>query len=81
MYHKPTKKLNPREMWVLDKPEYFTVISYRPKRQYFQVPTYKQAIKLFLQAKKKSTTGLYLPLVYAIRGNGMANLNHRKTLS
>ena len=75
------KKKDEREHWVLEKPEYFTVVRYRPSpRLFFKFKTYKEAVS---KARNlwKETSKIYMPLVYAVRETGQANLNHRNFLN
>lgn len=74
-------KVDQREQWVLENPEYFTVVRYRPSpRLYYKFKTYKQAI---IKARElwKETSKIYMPLVYAVRETAQANLNNRKFLN
>ena len=67
-------KFTDRDLWVLEKPDYFSIIHYRNKLK-FKVPTYKQALKL---ARKIGNCWQNQCLVYAVRGSAQINLNHRK---
>ena len=67
-------KFTDRDLWVLEKPDYFSIIHYRNKLK-FKVPTYKQALKL---ARKIGKCWQNQCLVYAVRDSAQINLNHRK---
>ena len=67
-------KFTDRDLWVLEKPDYFSIIHYRNKLK-FKVPTYKQALKL---ARKIGNCWQNQCLVYAVRDSAQINLNHRK---
>jgi hypothetical protein len=67
-------KFTDRDLWVLEKPDYFSIIHYRNKLK-FKVPTYKQALKL---ARKIGDCWQNQCLVYAVRDSAQINLNHRK---
>ena len=67
-------KFTDRDLWVLEKPDYFSIIHYRNKLK-FKVTTYKQALKL---ARKIGDCWQNQCLVYAVRDSAQINLNHRK---
>ena len=67
-------KFTDRDLWVLEKPDYFSIIHYRNKLK-FKVSTYKQALKL---ARKIGDCWQNQCLVYAVRDSAQINLNHRK---
>ena len=67
-------KFTDRDLWVLEKPDYFSIIHYRNKLK-FKVATYKQALKL---ARKIGNCWQNQCLVYAVRDSAQINLNHRK---
>ena len=67
-------KFTDRDLWVLEKPDYFSIIHYRNKLK-FKVHTYKQALKL---ARKIGDCWQNQCLVYAVRDSAQINLNHRK---
>ena len=67
-------KFTDRDLWVLEKPDYFSIIHYRNKLK-FKVPSYKQALKL---ARKIGNCWQNQCLVYAVRDSAQINLNHRK---
>jgi len=67
-------KFTDRDLWVLEKPDYFSIIHYRNKLK-FKVSTYKQALKL---ARKIGNCWQNQCLVYAVRDSAQINLNHRK---
>lgn len=67
-------KFTDRDLWVLEKPDYFSIIHYRNKLK-FKVPTYKQALKL---ARKIGNCWQNQCLIYAVRDSAQINLNHRK---
>ena len=67
-------KFTDRDLWVLEKPDYFSIIHYRNKLK-IKVPTYKQALKL---ARKIGNCWQNQCLVYAVRDSAQINLNHRK---
>ena len=67
-------KFTDRDLWVLEKPDYFSIIHYRNKLK-FKVLTYKQALKL---ARKIGNCWQNQCLVYAVRDSAQINLNHRK---
>lgn len=72
--------LSPRDEWVLEQPEFFTVVQYRPSpRKYFKFSNYKLALKHALKLWYDNGK-FYMPLVYAVRETAQANLNHRKLL-
>jgi hypothetical protein len=71
---KDKNKFTDRDLWVLLKPDYFSIIHYRKKLK-FKVSTYKQALKL---ARKIGDCWQNQCLVYAVRDSAQINLNHRK---
>lgn len=76
IFNKMTNKIkfNERDLWILEKPDFFSIIHYRNKLKH-QVPTYKEALKL---ARKIGDCWQNQCLVYAVRGSAQINLNHRK---
>lgn len=71
---KEKNKFTDRDLWVLEKPDFFSIIHYRNKLK-FEVSTYKQALKL---AREIGDCWQNQCLVYAVRGSAQINLNHRK---
>jgi hypothetical protein len=71
---KDKNKFNNRDLWVLEKPDYFSVIHYRNKIRH-NVSCYKEALKL---ARKIGDCWQNQCLVYAVRDSAQINLNHRK---
>jgi hypothetical protein len=66
---------NERDLWVLEKPDYFSITNRRNKINR-KAKTYKKALKL---ARKVSGNRWYNQcLVYAVRETAQTNLNHRK---
>lgn len=66
---------NERDLWVLEKPDFFSITNYRNKIK-LKARTYKQALK---KARKVSGNRWYNQcLVYAVRESAQTNLNHRK---
>jgi len=75
------EKIDSREQWVLEQPEFYTVIRYKPSpKLYFKFKTYKEAVS---KARNlwKETSKIYMPLVYAVRETAQTNLNHRNFLN
>ena len=77
---KMKNKITEREQWVLDNPEFYTVVRYRPNRVFYRFKTYKEAIKK-ARILWKETSHIFMPLVYAVRETGQTNLNNRKFLN
>jgi propanediol dehydratase small subunit len=71
---KNKNKFTDRDLWVLQKPDFFSVIHYRNKIRH-SVSSYKEALKL---ARKIGDTWQNQCLVYAVRDTAQINLNHRK---
>lgn len=71
---KSKNKFTDRDLWVLQKPDFFSVINYRNKIRH-SVSSYKEALKL---ARKIGNTWQNQCLVYAVRNTAQINLNHRK---
>lgn len=71
---KSKNKFTDRDLWVLQKPDFFSVIHYRNKIRH-SVSSYKEALKL---ARKIGTSWQNQCLVYAVRDTAQINLNHRK---
>jgi hypothetical protein len=67
-------KISDRDLWILEKPDYFSVIHYRNKIRH-NVSGYKEALKL---ARKIGDCWQNQCLVYAVRDSAQINLNHRK---
>jgi hypothetical protein len=66
---------NERDLWVLEKPDFFSITNRRNKIK-LKARTYKQALK---KARKVSGNRWYNQcLVYAVRETAQTNLNHRK---
>jgi hypothetical protein len=71
---KNKNKFTDRDLWVLQKPDFFSVIHYRNKIRH-SVSSYKEALKL---ARKIGNSWQNQCLVYAVRDTAQINLNHRK---
>lgn len=71
---KDKNKFTDRDIWVLQKPDHFSIVHYRNKLK-FKVSTYKEALKL---ARKIGDCWQNQCLVYAVRDSAQINLNHRK---
>ena len=71
---KSKNKFTDRDLWVLQKPDFFSVIHYRNKIRH-SVSSYKEALKL---ARKIGNSWQNQCLVYAVRDTAQINLNHRK---
>ena len=71
---KSKNKFTDRDLWVLQKPDFFSVLHYRNKIRH-SVSSYKEALKL---ARKIGNTWQNQCLVYAVRDSAQINLNHRK---
>ena len=71
---KSKNKFTDRDLWVLQKPDFFSVLHYRNKIRH-SVSSYKEALKL---ARKIGNCWQNQCLVYAVRDSAQINLNHRK---
>ena len=74
------KKIDQREQWVLEQPEFYTVVRYRPNRVYYKFKNYKEAVKKARELWKE-TSHIFMPLVYAVRKTAQTNLNNRTFLN